>query len=164
VRQGQVLMIGMVVLAGETLALQPLQRRGENPNPVERLGWLAGCWQRNSGATVVDEQWMHPRAGMMLGVSRTVRADSVLEFEQLRIYTRGGRAIYAASPSGQSSAEFEARTTTDSLVVFENSTHDFPQRIMYRRHGADSLTARIEGTRGGKLRGVDFPYQRTSCP
>jgi hypothetical protein len=152
----------MVALGGETLALHP-QPGGDNPSSVERLGWLAGCWQRKNGATVVDEQWMRPRAGMMLGMSRTVRQDSVIEFEQLRIYARGGRVVYAASPSGQSSAEFEARTTSDSMVVFENPTHDFPQRIMYRRHGTDSLTARIEGTRGGRTRGIDFPYQRASC-
>ena len=163
-RQGQLLLIGMVVLAGESLVPHPMPGRGENPNPVDRLGWLAGCWQRTSGSTVVDEQWMRPRAGMMLGMSRTVRQDSVTEFEQLRIYARGGRVVYAASPSGQSSAEFEAGATTDSMVVFENPTHDFPQRIIYRRLGTDSLAARIEGARGGRTRGIDFPYQRTSCP
>ena len=28
---------------------------------------------------------------------------------------------------------------------------------------ADSLVARVEATRGGRVRGVDFPYQRVSC-
>ena len=34
-------------------------------------------------------------------------------------------------------------------VVFENPTHDFPQRIIYWKDGAD-LRARIEGTQNGK--------------
>ena len=107
---------------------------------------------------------MRPRGGAMLGVSRTVRRDTVVEFEQLRIFDRAGKTVYAAAPSGQAPSEFETATTTDTSVTFENPTHDFPQRIIYRRRGADSLIARIEGLRGGQVRGVDFPYKRAACP
>ena len=107
---------------------------------------------------------MRPRGGAMLGMSRTTRRDTVIEFEQLRIFDRAGRTVYAAAPSGQAPAEFETAVTSDSLVTFENPAHDFPQRIIYRRRGADSLIARIEGVRGGRTAGVDFPYRRASCP
>ena len=107
---------------------------------------------------------MRPRGGTMLGVGRTTRGDSVIEFEQVRIFERAGRAVYAALPSGQALAEFEAAATGDSVVTFENPAHDFPQRVIYRRRGADSLIARIERTRNGQLRGVDFPYRRVPCP
>ena len=56
------------------------------------------------------------------------------------------------------------RAVSDSAVIFENPAHDFPQRIIYRRRGADSLLARVEGMRGGRLRGLDFPYRRVPCP
>jgi hypothetical protein len=160
----RLLVVGTTVLAGTAPPLHPALGQGQTPDAVQRLTWLAGCWRGGGGATIVEEQWMQPRAGVMLGMSRTTRQDSVVEFEQLRIYTREGRAIYAASPSGQASAEFEARTTTDSAVTFENPAHDFPQRIIYRRRGTESLVARIEGTRGGRVKGVEFPYRRTSCP
>jgi uncharacterized protein DUF6265 len=52
---------------------------------------------------------------------------------------------------------------SDSAVTFENPSHDFPQRIIYRRRGADSLLARVEGMRGGQLRGSDYPYRRVAC-
>ena len=108
---------------------------------------------------------MTPRAGLSLGVSRTVRADTmVTEFEQLRLFQRAGHAVYHAEPSGQSAADFEAKATSDTLVVFENAAHDFPQRIIYRKRGADSLVARIEGAMGGKSRAVDFAYARVRCP
>ncbi|HEY4303215.1 MAG TPA: DUF6265 family protein [Gemmatimonadaceae bacterium] len=133
--------------------------------PVERLTWIAGCWRQTTGNRVVDEQWMAPRGGMMLGMSRTVRNDTtIVEFEQLRITDRGAGAVYHAEPSGQAAADFVAATVGDSMVTFSNPQHDFPQRIIYRRHGADSLIARIEGTRGGSVHGVDFPYVRATCP
>jgi hypothetical protein len=130
---------------------------------VEQVGWLAGCWARTSGSRVVEEQWMRPRGGLMLGAGRTVEGDSLIEFEQVRVHERDGRLIYAAAPSGQTPAEFTSLAVTDSSITFENLTHDFPQRILYRRIGADSLVARVEGMRGGKLRGVDFPYSRAAC-
>jgi hypothetical protein len=134
---------------------------------VGQLGWMAGCWQHRSqnGALVDDEQWMSPRGGTMFGMSRTVRNDSiVVEFEHLQILARNGHAVYHAEPSGQKAADFEAARVSDTLVVFENPTHDFPQRVIYRRRGADSLIARIEGTRNGQGRGIDFPFMRVRCP
>ena len=100
----------------------------------------------------------------MLGVGRTVRGDSLVEYEQVRIFERGGRLVYGANPSGQTPAEFESTRLSDSAVTFENLGHDFPQRVIYRHPGADSLVARVEGMSRGKLRGVDFPYARVTCP
>jgi hypothetical protein len=131
---------------------------------VTQLTWLAGCWEQAAGPRLVEEQWTRPRAGLMLGSGRTVRADTLVEFEQTRIFERGGRLVYGANPSGQAPAEFESIELSDSSVTFENPAHDFPQRVMYRRRGADSLIGRVEGSRGGKVRGVDFPYARVACP
>jgi len=66
--------------------------------------------------------------------------------------------------SAVTDADFEAKTTSDTMVVFENPAHDFPQRIIYRRRGTDSLLARIEGTVNGQTRAIDFPSARTRCP
>jgi hypothetical protein len=108
---------------------------------------------------------MAPRAGFALGSMRTVRGDSmVVEYHQLRIFQRGGHAVYHAAPSGQTPAEFEAKTTSDSMVVFENPAHDYPQRIIYRKRGTDSLVARIEGDMNRQSRAVDFPSVRVQCP
>lgn len=101
--------------------------------------------------------------GIMLGMGRTVRGDTLVEYEQLRIYPREGSLVYAANPSGQEPAEFVSTTVSDTLVVFENPAHDFPQRIVYRRIGADSLAASVEGVSRGKQRVQRFPYARASC-
>ena len=131
---------------------------------VAQVAWLAGCWEQVTGLRVVEEQWTRPRGGLMLGVGRTVRGDTLVEYEQTRIFERGGRLVFGATPSGQAYAEFESTEVSDSAVTFENPSHDFPQRVLYRRRGADSLIARVEGMRGGKLRGADFPYARVACP
>jgi len=131
---------------------------------IARLEWLTGCWERRAGTHLVEEQWMAPRGGTMLGMSRTVRGDTLVEYEQVRIFERGGKLVYAAHPSGQPPAEFVSVEVGDSVVVFENPKHDFPQRILYCRVGLDSLVARVEGTSRGRKRSVEFPYVHIACP
>ena len=137
------------------------------PVSLSPLGWLAGCWRRATATRVVEEQWMAPAGGLMLGMSRTVSAadGKLVEFEQVRIEARGDRAVYVAMPSRQALAEFPAVAYDDTSIVFENLAHDFPQRVGYRRVSADSIAAWIEGPgKDGKARRVEFPYRRAECP
>ena len=128
------------------------------------LKWMAGCWERRGNNNlVVTEQWSFPRAKMMFGAGQTTRRDSTIEYEHTRIFERDGRLVYSAQPSGQAPAEFVADSVSGFSVTFSNPAHDFPQRVIYRRLGADSLLGRIEGIRGGQTRGVDFSYRRVSC-
>ena len=106
---------------------------------------------------------MRPRGGTMLGMGRTVRGDSTVEWEHLRIAAEGDTLVYHAIPSGQEPAAFRAISVSSDAVTFEDKTHDFPQRVIYRRAGADSLYARVEGTMQGRERGIDFRYQRANC-
>ncbi len=130
---------------------------------IQHIAWLQGCWELVSPERIVEEQWMAPRGGSMLGLSRAVRRDSLAEYEIVVIREQGQQLAYEAHPSGQPSAVFLARSVSDSSVVFENLRHDFPQRIGYRRNGPDSLLAWIEGSRTGQVRRIEFPYRRAAC-
>jgi hypothetical protein len=129
---------------------------------IERAAFMQGCWERRAGNRIVEEQWLRPRGGTMLGMSRTVRGDSLIEYEFVRLYQRGEQLVYAAQPSGQAPAAFTSTAITEKAIVFANPQHDFPQRISYRLAG-DSLFARVEGTLDGRERGVDFRYARVRC-
>ena len=130
---------------------------------LEKVEWLTGCWEMASGGRTVEEHWLPPRGGTMINVGRTVREGKTIEHELVIIRTQDGRLAYEAHPSGQAPAVFLARELTDSLVVFENPGHDFPQRVAYERRGSDSTLAWIEGTSEGKTRRIEFPYRRVAC-
>jgi len=129
---------------------------------ITTVAWLQGCWQMTAGDRIVEEQWMAPRAGVMLSVGRTVRGTQLIEYEWVLLRDKDGALEYEAHPSGQPSAVFTAKTATATEVVFENPAHDFPQRVGYKRDG-DALLAWIDGTTGGKSRRIEFPYRRVSC-
>ncbi len=135
-------------------------------DPLQTVKWMAGCWEQRAGERVATEMWMPPAGGMMVGGSRTVARGAARAYEHLRITAVEGKLVYTAVPSGQKETAFTSAVVgaaADS-IVFENPAHDFPTRITYRRMGADSLVARVEGPgQGGAMRGFVVAMRRVSC-
>lgn len=159
-------LVARAVMMGLLAAVPVVVAAGSRQPPagINRVAWLRGCWETTSGQRTTEEQWMAPRAGSMLGMSRTMREGLLGEFEFVVLRERGDRLVYEAHPSGQAGAAFLSRTVSDAIVVFENPGHDLPALIGYERKGPDSLLAWIEGTASGRTRRIDFPYRRVACP
>ena len=135
------------------------------PKPtVNDLSFLAGCWELNANGREINEQWMKPSGGVMLGMGRTVANGNVreCEFTQIR-QDKEGEIFYVAKPSGQEEGSFKLVKLQNKEAVFENLEHDFPQRVIYRLQAEGSLFARVEGTLKGQVRGIDYPYKRAKC-
>ena len=105
---------------------------------------------------------MLPRAGTMLGMSRTVRGTKLVSYETTLIREQGEALAFEAHPSGQPAATFLSTSVSASRMVFENPQHDFPQQVGYERNG-DSLIGWIAGLQNGKARRIEFPYVRVAC-
>lgn len=135
-----------------------------NTSP-EKVGWISGCWEMSNGATVTTERWGKSTSNLMLGTSQTVKNGKSVMFEFLRIGNNGHGLAYIAMPAdSKAPTAFMASKMSETEVVFENLKHDFPQRIIYRREGSDSLFARIEGPGAeGKTKAIDFPMKRVKC-
>ncbi len=133
---------------------------------IESAGWLAGCWEAVSpnGQTSFEEQWMAPRGGMMVGMSRTVREGVSRGYELATIRVGDdGRLVYHAEPSGQSPADFPARSVEDGRLEFVNTEHDFPQKIIYSRPDTDVIHATVFGKATDTEPAFMIPYQRVEC-
>jgi Domain of unknown function (DUF6265) len=127
---------------------------------ISELSWISGDWQTPPGTRVqIDEHWMQPGGGSMLGMSRSVAGEKTVEFEYLRIEQRKDGIYYVAHPKAQCpGTDFKLTSATSSEVVFENPNHDFPKRIIYRKTGDDAITASIDGGEG--TRAISFAYRR----
>ncbi len=136
------------------------------PAKVRDLGWIAGCWEINKPEkkTLVSEQWMLPAGDAMIGMSRTVRDGKLGGFEFLRIVQTSDGIDYISKPEeNKEETAFRLTNFSSRRAIFENPTHDFPQRIIYKLITTNRLNARIEGVINGNARGIDFPFVRTKC-
>jgi hypothetical protein len=133
------------------------------PTSTADLVFMAGCWELEGNGRKTEEHWLAPAGGSLMGVSRTVAGGKTVEYEFLQIRDLPEGLTYIAKPSRQPEARFTAVSRSGDDIVFENPTHEFPQRIRYRRAAKDGLHARIEGTMNGKVTGIDFAYTRAAC-
>ena len=150
------MVLGLALLAGASTA-------HAQTASIQDVAWLQGCWELRDDDRVVEERWTSPRAGSMLGVGRTTRGSKLVEHEYIVLTERDGRLAYEAHTSGQATATFMSRPISGREVVFEDPTHDFPQRVGYRSTGPGQLLAWVEGTSSGRTRRVEFAYRIVNC-
>ncbi|MEP6591853.1 MAG: DUF6265 family protein [Gemmatimonadota bacterium] len=131
----------------------------EHAAGIQRVAWLSGCWELHRGGQTIEEQWMRPLGGSMLGMARTVKGETLVEYELVVIREEGDRLSYEAHPSGQPTTTFKSIVLDDRSVVFENLQHDFPQRVGYTLSDS-GVTAWIEGT----MKRTAVPPQRLFRP
>jgi len=153
----------VLVIIGLALFCSVRAGAQEQKSKLEDFAWLAGCWEYDRGGRISEERWTKPKAGMMLGTGQTVKDGKTVEFEFMRIHEEKGEIFFTAKPSGQPEASFKLISYKDGKAVFENSQHDFPQRVIYGKQPDGVLLARIEGEMNGQKRGIDFPFKRAKC-
>ncbi len=143
-----------------SFVLVPVSAFGqEQKASTDGLGWMAGCWEltARNGTMVISEQWMKPAGGSLIGMSRTVSGGKTVAWEFIRIVTDADGISYVAKPQqNKDETVFKIAKFSPNELVFENPAHDFPQRIIYRNPGPDTLFARIEGMRNWKALGNGY--------
>lgn len=96
------------------------------------------------------------------GLSITLKGADTLEVEKMWLMPTDSGFYFVAAPSQNPEPTLFKLISSDSMrFVFENPTHDFPQRVIYHLVAQDTLQARIEGTgKDGQEQGMTFPYVR----
>lgn len=119
--------------------------------------WMTGAWERSDADSWADEYWTPPRAGIMIGASRSGKGETLQFWEHMRIVREadGSLAFWAIS-ADQKPVRFVATQKSPEEIIFENADHDYPQRIRYWREGK-LLKAQISLLDGSKP--VDFEFR-----
>ena len=112
---------------------------------VADLAWMAGHWTDGN----VEEVWLAPKGEVMLGMSRTVRANGKVGFEFLRIAHTDDGIAYLAQPGGRPPTPFKLVESKPGRAVFTNPEHDFPKRIVYELRDG-KLCARTDDGKDGE--------------
>lgn len=133
------------------------QNNAAQPRTVAALAWLAGSWVGSADGVEMEEHWTAAKGGTLIGLHRDIAGGKTVSFEFLRIEEQDGGLVYISSPKGAPPTPFRLVESGPTRAVFANPSHDFPQRIIYWKDGAD-LRARIEGPQKGKTVGEEWRW------
>lgn len=140
-------------------------RKADDENRLDQLSWMLGKWQMQTPEGVITEEWSRPSDTQWQGISYMISAAGDTPFrENIRLNYSGDTLYYLPAVTNQNEGKeisFAEKSFSDSLIVFENLNHDFPQRIIYKRISDTSIMAAIEGTRNGKNQREEFSYVKT---
>jgi hypothetical protein len=135
---------------------------GQTKSTLENLSWLSGCWEGRDGDSLLEEHWSKPEGQSMLGFGRTIKNNKTASYEFLQIREEMGGLVYLPQVQGAPPVQFRLSSYDKDKFVFENPTHDFPQRIIYERQNL-MLLAAIEGLQKGKPVREEFLMKRVRC-
>jgi hypothetical protein len=127
------------------------------------LHGLAGLWKMETNRGVLYEEWQLQNDHQLNGQSFKINNADTILLERITLSLQGHSIIYSPVVSNQNNGQsisFTLISGTRQRFVFENKTHDFPQRIIYQLGSGNVLQARIEGTKNGKQMASDFNYTR----
>jgi hypothetical protein len=154
-------LVALLGAGASTLVPSPAEEPGSD---IAAFAWIAGTWTGVDGKMEMEEVWLAPKGGAMLGLHRDVMGDKMVSFEFLRIATRPNGVAYIASPQGKTATVFllkdgPEKVASEKRAVFENLENDFPQRILYWLDKDGALHARIEGDKNGKQGPMEWTWR-----
>ncbi len=133
------------------------------PN-LEKASWLIGKWQNRSAEGILHEIWEKKNDSTFIGSSFFVVGNDTVSSESISLEERGKDLFYIPTVKNQNDGKsiiFTLTSLTTNQLVFENPTHDFPQKITYTQVTSNSLVAVISGVVNGKENSQNFPMSRT---
>ena len=110
---------------------------------LDDLSWMAGHWGATIDGVEMEEVWLAPKGGVMVGMHRDAKP-SKASFEFMRIAVTPEGIVFLAQPGGRPATPFPLVEASPTCAVFENPKHDYPQRIIYSLEEG-RLCARVEG-------------------
>jgi hypothetical protein len=160
-----ILIAAFIVSSCNTTVTEEKAKAEAKQTEIQKLAWLLGDWENLSPEGNSYERWKKISDTQYGGIGFVlVNADTVF-FEGLQIEERSDGLYYIPTVRDQNNAEsvsFKLTTSANGAFLFENPTHDFPQKILYKQINADSVYAEISGMQNGKEKVEKFPMRRSA--
>jgi hypothetical protein len=117
---------------------------------INNLKWLEGSWLQleNDGSFVETWKLTQTDSGTVLVGKGIWLKDSIEFTEHIHLYESQDEQhfhyrVMESSDDNHSGTIFTSTEINDSLLVFENPTHDFPKKIIYQKMNDSLIHARV---------------------
>ena len=109
------------------------------------------------------EEWYKKNDSVMYNKSYRVNGRDTIPEEKVELKIVKGVITYTSIVDNQNSRQpvvFTLSGISGGKYTFENSKHDFPQKISYQLIDNKTLSASISGTINNEYRLIPFDYKR----
>jgi hypothetical protein len=131
---------------------------------LQKAKWLLGEWEKSDSLGILKETWTSKDDSTFVGQSYYIQnKKDTLHNEEIELVQDGDHLIYKATVKGENNdapIPFQMTKDEDSLLVFENPKHDYPQKIQYKLLKNGSLIATVSGKQNGKNSLENYPMTR----
>ncbi len=120
---------------------------------IKIADWLIGTWENKSTDGVLTESWQKVNDSTFSATSYFIKTDDTLHSEKITLSQKGEMLMYSATVNGQNNdkaVDFGSTTETEKKLIFENPSHDYPQKITYTKENDNTIIAEITGDLRGK--------------
>ncbi|MFQ3249375.1 MAG: hypothetical protein ACI9O6_001183 [Glaciecola sp.] len=121
---------------------------------LESLTWFLGNWQSESKELQINESWKRVSSNTFEGSAYTfsIEKNAIVSSETLRLVEMSGEVFYVVKvASNDLPVAFKLTTCTAETAVFENSLHDFPQKLSYHINKEGNVTVFVSGEKGKRF-------------
>ena len=130
---------------------------------IKQFYFLLGNWEMSTPKGKTTESWVKIKDNLNgKSYRHNLNGDSVLT-ETVVIKKIDGAFYYCVTgleENNTGTTSFKLFFAQNNTFIFQNKTHDFPQKIVYQNKGKDQIFAWIEGEIEGKKMKSEFPYQQ----
>ncbi|GAB1348945.1 hypothetical protein MASR1M107_11580 [Ignavibacteriales bacterium] len=130
----------------------------EKKNPsITQLHWLKGKWSRVASGVEHYESWNIVKDSLMEGEGYYLKTNNKKVTEKLAIKWINKKIVYVADvPDNNGPVNFEMSILNDTMAVFENSAHDYPNKITYIKTSKRDFKVILSDNSGKKKRTMTF--------
>lgn len=125
--------------------------------------WLLGKWENQTESGKSIEFWRKINDSLYRSESYIIENNDTISYEQIDLIKKNNALEFIPTVKGQnhdSAIVFKQIQGNKNQLIFEDPSHDFPQKISYTQYGSDSLYAEISGNLNGKPNAIGFPYKK----
>jgi hypothetical protein len=128
--------------------------------PIEKL---SGKWEDIGKENAFYEVWQPVNKDSLSGKGFVLIQQDTVFIEKLALWKDHGKCKYSALVSNQNGGEriiFTETSAQNGRIIFENPTHEFPQRIIYELISNVEMHVLIDGNQNGQYHKQHFSYIR----
>lgn len=136
----------------------------KNYSELNRAKWLLGEWEKTDSLGTLKEIWETQDDSTFVGQSYYIQnKKDTVHSEQIELMQDKEHLIYRATIQGENNDEpiaFQMIKGEDSLLIFENRKHDYPQKIEYKLKTKNFIITTISGKLKGKINLEEYSMKK----